>query len=184
MNAVELRGARTTTGVYVLHLRCTALREIVVGRFAGGRPIAFPAGSYVYVGSAMGCNATSLAGRLLRHATRCPPVPPHAMRAELHRALLDAGLNAPLPQSKRKHWHVDYILDDSEIDLAHVWAMRSSAALERELAGWLATQTDLQPLVAGLGAGDHRGHTHLLHMRTPTIWADLVDRMDTAWAAG
>lgn len=179
MTHVTLRGTQHQTGVYVLHLHCAQAQAIVFGRFAGGRPVPIPAGDLLYVGSAMGRHATSLAGRLLRHATRCPPAPPHDLRDEVRLALLEVGLDAAGPDRKRQHWHIDYLMDAPGVTLQHVWAERTATPLEWQLAGWLATLPELQPVAPGLGASDHRGHTHLWRLDPSGDWESLARRLAT-----
>ncbi len=152
-------------GVYILWLRVAAPLTVVFGRFGGGRPIAVPAGDYLYVGSALG----GLSARLLRHATRSGDHPPHTIRAELAGQLAAARLPARLPPAKRLHWHVDYLLDEPDVALVGVWAWRTAAPLESALAEWLAAQPGIVPLAVGLGASDDRGGTHLLRVDSGSV---------------
>lgn len=152
-------------GVYVLRMVVSAPQSICFGRFAGDRPISVAAGEYCYVGSALGASgATSLAGRLLRHATRSGNTPPHAIRGELATALAAAGLPAQSPTTKRLRWHIDYLLDKMGVELIGVWAQRTAEPLERRLADWLLAQPGVAPLAPGLGASDDRGRTHILRV--------------------
>jgi Uri superfamily endonuclease len=182
INCITIGGDATVYGgVYVLWIHMAAPRTVTFGRFQGGRPIAVPAGDYLYLGSALG----RLAARLLRHATRAsvrsPALqrapgwgeerakaldyePGHTIRDELAARLAAAGLAARLPVAKRLHWHIDYLLDEPDATLAGVWAWRTAAPLERALAGWLAGQPGVAPLAVGLGASDDRGRTHLLRL--------------------
>lgn len=181
MNVLDLRGGPQATGVYLLHIRLAQSGAIRFGRFRGGQPVAVAAGDWLYVGSAMGAGATSLAGRLLRHATRCPPAPPHECRDALCKSLAAAGLASALPAHKRRHWHIDYLLDEPAAELVHVWAARSEVRLEAALAEWLSAQPRCRPAAAGLGATDHPGHTHLRQTAAPLDWADWVARLDDWW---
>ena len=63
-------------GVYALFLRVPTRRTVRIGQLVNRE---FPAGIYVYVGSAR----NSLSGRISRH----------------------------LRHAKKKHWHIDYLLD-------------------------------------------------------------------------
>ncbi len=56
-------------------------------------PMEFQPGHYIYVGSAMGTGSTSIEKRLHRHFS----------------------------QKKRKHWHIDYLLEAVEL-VAAVWS--------------------------------------------------------------
>ncbi len=182
MTTVTLCGGNFATGAYVLHCHCQQPLSVTFGRFAFGRPVQLPAGDYLYVGSAMGRHATSLAARLLRHATRCPPRPPQPMRKELLAALLAAGLAATPPEAKRLRWHIDYLLDDPSVDLSHIWAIRSAESLEVALADWLASQDGLLEVARGLGAGDHPGATHLFRLAPAMSWSRLLEKLGSLWA--
>lgn len=166
-NHITILGDSSHTGAYVLWLEARADLALSFGRFRGGRVIAAPAGQYAYVGSAMGRGAASLAGRLLRHATRRGDRPPHAIRPELAARLAEAGLRpagGPLPSAKRLRWHIDYLLDEAAVEIVGVAAIRAGARLESDLARRLAGLPGAIPLAAGLGASDARGETHLLRL--------------------
>jgi Uri superfamily endonuclease len=166
-NHIIILGDSSHTGAYILWLEARADLALSFGRFRGGRVIAAPAGQYAYAGSAMGRGATSLAGRLLRHATRHGDRPSHAIREELVARLAEAGLRPAgdsLPAAKRLRWHIDYLLDEIAVEIVGVTAIRTDARLESDLARRLAGQPGAVPLVAGLGASDVRGETHLLRL--------------------
>lgn len=177
MTMLALRGGPQTTGAYLLHIRLVGPRAITFGRFAAGRHVSLAAGEWLYAGSAMGAGATALAGRLLRHATRCPPAPPHRQRDALIAELVAAGLAASPPPHKRRHWHIDYLLDDPAAELDHIWAVRSVERLEAALVARLAAQPGLQPGPLGLGATDHPGYTHLWQLLTED-WSTIVAHLD------
>lgn len=71
-----------TKGVYALVLRLEGREEITIGRLG---KFAFPAGYYLYVGSALG--AGGLEARLARHRRR----------------------------DKKLHWHIDYLLEQAQL---------------------------------------------------------------------
>jgi Uri superfamily endonuclease len=167
MNLITIFGDSSHTGAYVLWLEVRTDLALSFGRFRGGRVIAAPAGQYAYVGSALGRGAASLAGRLLRHATRCGDRPPHTIRLELAARLAEIGLRpagGPLPAAKRLRWHIDYLLDEAAVEITGVTAIRTGERLESELARRLAGQPGAAPLAAGLGASDTPGETHLLRL--------------------
>lgn len=159
MDGVTLLGPELPCGAYALWIDVRALIAVRFGRFAGGRPVELACGPYLYVGSAMGMQgASTLARRLLRHATRSDgtahPVQP-ALRAAL-------GL-AP-PATKRLRWHIDYLLDCPAAALAGVVAVRAAAPQEAALAAALLRQAWTMPVAPGLGASDHPGASHLLRV--------------------
>lgn len=169
-NHISFWGDDSETGAYILWIEVAEDMTVAFGRFQNGRPVAVPAGYYAYVGSAMGRRgASSPAGRLLRHATRTGHKPPHAVRALMPAAFTAIGLGGDsftLPSGKRRHWHIDYLLDDPAVEIAHVLVIRSRTRLESELARALAAHPGLEPLVPGLGAGDAAGETHLFRVLT------------------
>jgi Uri superfamily endonuclease len=177
MNHITFCGDSSHTGTYILWLEVRADLALSFGRFRGGRVFAAPAGRYAYVGSAMGRGgATALAGRLLRHATRSSGRLPHAIRDVMVVRLVEAGLRAgdvPLPAAKRLRWHIDYLLDETAVEIASVIVIGAVGCIESELARWLAGRPGVVPLAAGLGASDAPGETHLLR---------LPDELNNKWA--
>ncbi len=165
MQRIAILGESTASGAYVLRIRVDVPLAVVFGRFQAGEPVALPAGEYVYVGSAMGLKgASSLARRLLRHATRSSGRPPQPLRPELLAALVKANLLAPSarpPASKALHWHVDYLLDKSAATLAGVIALPSPVRHETALAQLVANDRHTIAPASGLGASDAPGATHL-----------------------
>lgn len=156
------------------HYKCTLV--------AGGKQVAFSPGEYLYIGSALGASgATSLAKRLVRHATRSGSLPPHPIRAAMltHFHLLGLG-KAPLigPTPKKLFWHIDYLLQSLTVDLVQIFAIRTTRRLEPLLAKLLAGDSFTFIIEKGLGASDHRGHTHLLGVQADDQWwAALVTKL-------
>ena len=172
MEGVVLLGPDLSSGVYVLWIEVRATCDVCFGRFAGGRPMTLPPSPYLYVGSAMGTRgASTLARRLLRHATRGDGSP-HSVRP----ALCAAWSQLP-PGQKRLRWHVDYLLDLAAAELTGVVAVRTVAPREAKLADMLAQQAWIEPVAPGLGASDHWGSSHLLRVtgRPAACAAALVD---------
>ncbi len=162
------------TGSYALRIRLSRTLSIPIGRLQRGVPLDFPAGDYVYAGSAQGA-ATSLAlpRRLLRHATRSEGRPAHALRAQLleHFGAAGVSLRKLTPSvPKRLHWNIDYLLDCAEADLTQVFYIRSPLRLEHALVACLEADCAARPLIPGFGAHDHPGHTHLFAVPTGTPW--------------
>lgn len=120
--------------------------------------------------------ASAPAGRLLRHATRTGDKPPHAIRDALAVECLRVGLGAPglrPPAAKRLHWHIDYLLDEIEVEIVRIMVIRAVARLEGALARQLSAMPGVVPLAPGLGASDARGESHLLRCSDP----DTPDRL-------
>ena len=90
-----------------------------------------PAGWYAYVGSALGTGG--LAARVIRHAQ----------------------------QSKRPHWHIDYLLAVSE--LTEIWWVASPERWECAWAQALRRLPGTTIPLPGFGSSDCRCPAHLLH---------------------
>lgn len=183
--AVTVLGEEAQGGAYVLRMHAPEPLAIHFGRFRKGEPVALAAGEYVYIGSAMGARgASSLARRLVRHATRRQG-PPHEIRevmlAEFTRLGLGSGDLRPRG-AKRLFWHVDYMLEAPEVRLTHVLAVRSGARLEEELAAMAAAQAYRATPAAGLGASDVPGGTHLFAVQPgEQWWQPFVARLHRQW---
>lgn len=185
-NHITFLGDGSQTGAYILWLNVRADIILAFGRFQRGRPVVVSRGMVAYVGSAMGpMGASALAGRLLRHATRSGDRPPHAIRDVMWSAFLMAELGRPelkRPAAKRLHWHIDYLLDQTEVEISRMTAIRTAARLESELAKRLSALPGVSPLAPRLGASDMPGGSHLLRYLDPglpdriaAIISDLVE---------
>ena len=178
-SGIIIWGERAQSGAYVLRICVEEPRTVSFGRYGGGRPISVPAGHVLYVGSAMGSRgSTTLARRLLRHTTRSGGRPPHPMRALLLRRFRQVGLGPDdlhPPTAKRLHWHVDYLLEEPAVTVDAVLAIRSSRRYEGLLADLLARSPHTEKIVAGLGATDVPGRTHLMRLDGGKgAWRDVL----------
>lgn len=184
--AITLLGEKYTQGVYLLHITVATPISVAFGRFQGGRPLPLPAGDYLYVGSALGRRgATSLAGRLVRHATRSGNLPRQMIHTPLLAQLQKEGLiahnRATLSHPKRCFWHIDYLVDQVAAEIRQIIALRTTDRCEAWLARWLATEAGVSALAPGLGASDDPHATHLLRVDAPaTWWETLPARMMAA----
>lgn len=166
-------------GTYVLRIRLKKDTTLQFGRFKKGKLISLPAGDYVYVGSALSeKGATSLARRLIRHATRSGNKPPHTIREEMMTrfAECDLGPRDLLPKrGKTLHWNVDFLLDLQSAEIKNILAIRSPERLENRIAKCLERDPRTEIIEPGLGANDAPGSTYLLRLRTNNIsWASLM----------
>src|SRR5690606_294870 len=145
-----------------------------IGRLQQGRTTAFPAGDYLYVGSALGPGgALSLPRRLIRHATRSAAKPAHRLRSVLLDHFAAAGLDAaqlPLKAPKRLHWNIVQLLDDTGVALVQVVYIRCTLRLEHALVDHLEHDTDASMIIAVFGAHDHPGHSHLFSNPACESW--------------
>ncbi len=176
---ILLGDEQVAAGTYVLRLRVSVDVWVRYGR-ARPHPIHTPPGEVVYIGSALGKRGKPLARRLLRHASRASGHPPHPIADALM-----AQWELPLPKKKSLRWHVDFLLQNKDVFLTHVVAVRSHARLESALAGWIAAQPDLVPVAAGLGASDAPTAAHLLYNSGPLdAWWRALPQVIEGWGIG
>ncbi len=88
----------------------------------------FPAGYHVYTGSALGRSSTSLFGRIRRH----------------------------LSKEKKKHWHIDYLLDTSISKVVHVILSETTLRKEHEVVNNLEANSKFRTIMKGFGSSDCR----------------------------
>lgn len=167
-------GRGSQGGTYLLRLKVNQPLLVRFGRFQAGEPIAVPQGDYFYVGSALAQKgATSLARRLLRHASRSDAHRQQPIRQKMLDLFPQIDLGpTPLhpPTGKKLRWHVDFLLDEPAAALTAVYFIRSPLRLEELLARWLMTLSVMTPLVPGLGATDDPGGTHLVRVTAVSSW--------------
>ena len=179
VDRITIWGEAAESGAYLLRIRIERPLTVAFGRYRGGRPIPVPAGHVVYVGSAMGRQgSTTLAHRLLRHATRSRKRPAHPIRASLLRRFRRARMGPDdlrPPTAKRLHWHVDYLLDEPTATIDALLILRSSHRRESALARLVASSSHTTELARGLGATDAARRTHLLRLYGgASAWRDLL----------
>lgn len=168
---ITIIGTDGIQGIYLLRMVLAHETTVTFGRFAGGRQFLLSAGDYLYVGSAMGQRgATTLAGRLLRHATRSGTQPCQPIRGALYQALEEANLSPKLPLRKRCHWHIDYLLDQAVVSLWSIYALRTTNQVESRLARQLMVAAETTIPIPRVGASDDPGATHLLRVDAPEVW--------------
>ena len=113
--SILIIGDKSQAGTYILRIRLKEDTTLRFGRFKKGKLISTPAGEYAYVGSALAeKGATTLARRLVRHATRSGDQRPHRIREAMLSQFAECGLGDGdlLPRrGKTLHWNVDFLLD-------------------------------------------------------------------------
>ena len=131
-------------GTYVLALRLAKAQPISIGRRG---EIAFPAGWYLYVGSALGPGG--MPARLARHRRRLGP-------------------------AKRPHWHIDYLRQRALWGGA--WACAAGQRQECAWAAELRRLPGAEIVAPGFGASDCRCPAHLVWVPDPPAddWFDHV----------
>jgi Uri superfamily endonuclease len=98
----------------------------------------------------------------------------------------EAGLGSDKlipPKTKKLFWNVDHLLDLENAELVGVFAIRSPVRLEAEIGHWLAADPGTEIIVAGLGANDIPGGTHILRVIGNETWWDALPRQITALLA-
>ncbi len=180
--SIVIIGDDSQAGTYILRIRLKENTALKFGRFKKGKLISLPAGDYLYIGSALSeKGSTSLARRLIRHATRRNPQPPHPIREKMIDRFIKSGLGPRdlLPKrGKTLHWNVDFLLDLPSAELIAILAIRSPERLEKRLAKRLEQDPHTEIIEPGLGANDAPGNTHLLRIRSDsTGWTSLTDKV-------
>ena len=172
--SILIIGDDSQAGTYILRVCLKENATLQFGRFKKGKLISMPAGDYTYVGSALSeKGATSLARRLIRHATRSGDKPPHAIREKMMNQFPECGLgngNLLPRQGKTLHWNVDFLLDLQSAELINILAIRSAERLENKIAKRLEQNLYTSIIELGLGANDVPRATHLLRIRTNDMW--------------
>ena len=120
-------------GVYSLLIVLESEALIRIGKL--GR-VSFPAGFYVYVGSALGKGPTGLMGRIIRH----------------------------LSDKKKNFWHIDYFLSSSASRVVGVVFAETSENKEHDVVREL--KSDAEIVCKRFGASDCRREceSHLLYL--------------------
>lgn len=178
---ITILGEGCGAGTYLLLVRLHSPLSLSFGRFLGGRPIALPAGEYLYLGSALGAakSGSPLARRMLRHASRSGRKPQHPLRRlmvrEFRRIGLLEGPVGPAPE-KRLRWHVDHLLDRREAEIVHAVAIRSPLRLEDPLSLILNTHPGAEAVAPRLGAMDAKSGAHLLRLHdAPAVLDGMLE---------
>ena len=172
--SILIIGDDSQAGTYILRVCLKENATLQFGRFKKGKLISLPAGDYTYVGSALSeKGATSLARRLIRHATRSGDKPPHAIREDMIDRFAECGLGPQdlVPKSgKTLFWNIDFLLDLQSAEIVNIIAIRSPERLEHTIAGLLENDADTQIIEKGLGANDAPRNTHILQASTDEAW--------------
>ncbi|MDE0187159.1 MAG: DUF123 domain-containing protein [Candidatus Poribacteria bacterium] len=175
---IVIMGGESQAGTYVLRIHLIEDTTLRIGRFKRGKLISLPAGEYCYVGSALSeKGSTSLARRLIRHATRSGGQAPHRIRDEMMRRCVECGLgngNMLPKRGKTLFWNIDFLLDLCSAEITGVYAVRSGNRLESRLAKHLERDSHTEVIERGLGANDVPGNTHLLLVRAEEPWWDSL----------
>ena len=132
--------AEIEPGTYALLLKLNKQERITVGKLG---TFDFPAGYYLYVGSALGPGG--LQARLTRH----------------RRGSQNALQSNSSQGGAKLHWHVDYLLQRAQ--LTEVWSVTSEERLECKWSEVALRQPGAQVPVQGFGSSDCRCPAHLIY---------------------
>lgn len=127
-------------GTYALLLKLDKQERITVGKLG---TFDFPAGYYLYVGSALGPGG--LRARLARH-----------QRSSESSAQSSSGQTG-----KKLRWHIDYLLQRAQ--LIEVWSVASEERLECKWGKLARELSGAQVPVRGFGSSDCRCPAHLIY---------------------
>lgn len=186
---IVVLGDSVPCGTYLLRMHLALDIQIAFGRFKKGKHVSLSSGEYVYVGSAMAQKgSTTLANRLMRHATRTDNQPPQPIRADLITKLktldlIPASFTSPNP--KKLFWNIDHFLDHPSVNLTQIFMIRSTPPLETTIAEMLENDSHTITFEKGVGANDTRSNTHLLRVKADEAWwANLPKRLiQLQWAS-
>ncbi len=165
-------GQSSRQGTYALFIHLATELNLVFGKFHRRRTIRLNPAMYLYIGSALGNNPRSmpLARRLVRHASRTGSKPPHKAREELigycrQHGLAEKTLEAPA--EKKRHWHIDYLLDSLHAEIDGITIIRFPSRLETALSDIALASKETFIIAPGLGAQDTGDTTHVYGIRNP-----------------
>jgi Uri superfamily endonuclease len=171
LQPITIIGKDSPGGFYLLRIQASKDALVRFGQYRQGALVEISSGEYVYIGSAQGLRgSTTLASRLLRHASRSGGKHPHLIRGPLAEQLQSVGLGGVLPEKKTLHWHVDYLLDLAAVEISHVMAFRCGDKIESRLAKMIEDQPETVTFAPRLGASDRAGGTHLLYVNAGEDW--------------
>ena len=173
-SSIVFLGGDFQGGSYVLRIRLKESAALSFGGFKRGKIISLLAGNYLYAGSAMSSKgATSLANRLVRHATRSGRKRPHIIQEEMLRRFNAIGLgdgNLTRKRHKNLHWNIDHLLDLPAAELTGACIIRTRERLEARLGRFIERDPHTIVFEKGFGANDGPGNTHLLRLASGDAW--------------
>lgn len=122
-------------GSYILVILVKDTVDIHIGKLGN---MNFKKGFYYYIGSAMGKTGSStLESRIKRHIR--------------------------LPKHKKKHWHIDYLLENKNISFIKIFLIPHKQKLECMLAQELLNVSD--GFIERFGSSDCACHSHLPYFK-------------------
>ena len=122
-------------GAYILVMAVKEKIDVLIGQLG---KIGFKRGYYYYIGSAMGkLGSSTLENRIMRHIS--------------------------MARQKKKHWHIDYFLDDKQVSIIKLFLIPHKQKLECLLAQELLDNSD--GFIERFGSSDCNCKSHLLYFK-------------------
>lgn len=146
--------------------------ELKIGKLDHGRPIHFPNGIYVYVGSAMGSTSTSLSRRLIRHCVR-ERGDPHPISKDLIKIFEELKFPCNYPASKKNRWHIDFLLENEHISIQEIFFELHNISNEQNWVSFLYENSGCIP-VKRFGGSDDMGRAHLFKLNNQTSPSKII----------
>ena len=84
---------------------------------------------------------------------------------------LQARINRHLSSDKSFHWHIDYLLSESEVNNFYTWPY--SGEKECDLANFLYNNLEGKIIVEEFGASDCKCRSHLFYFKQ-VLLADII----------
>ncbi len=136
-----------TKGTYTLIISLSEEVSIRVGRLGVKQ---FPEGYYTYTGSALGTGASNLKQRISRHLRKA---------------------------SKKKRWHIDFLLAHRDATVTAVVAAQTDRKMECELNRYVKKKSAARILVLGFGSSDckEKCGSHLLYFGEENIKEKIAE---------
>jgi Uri superfamily endonuclease len=180
-------GTGSLAGGYLLRVEVSEHRFVRFGRGGRASRLTVERGEYLYVGSAWSQLARHpLAARIARHLTRSAVNRPHVLYGIWRDYVQTCGAHLHPPGVKRMFWHIDYLLDLDVAEVRQIVVARGGQSCEATVAAAVERAECARPLARGLGASDHRGHTHILQWSGhEDQWHGLLQRLAeevTSWS--
>ena len=137
-----------TKGIYTLIIFLSNDTQLKAGKLGTQT---FPAGYYIYTGSALGKGASSLKQRVARH----------------------------LKKQKQKFWHIDFLLEHENATITTVIAFQTNRKLECKMNRCIIEESKTKIPVMGFGASDCKENceSHLLFFSDITKEKVLVKKL-------
>jgi len=170
-------GDKGQAGTYLLHIALDQDIMVKFGQFQGGEPVALAAGSYLYVGSALGkSGSSSLGNRLQRHLLRTGMKPDHQLSSVFRLYASNIGLHyVDNPSPKTLFWNIDYLVDLQQAEVSRILFDRSGQNLESAWTEFIIKQDYSEIIRKGLGAHDSDDKTHLFFTSMSNDqWNELI----------